>query len=38
MSHEAATYEPKRLNPGETKPTDTKLPAPLLEGKKTLLN
>lgn len=27
MSHETATYEPKKLNPGETKPTDTKLPA-----------
>lgn len=27
MSHEAATYESKSLNPGETKPTDAKLPA-----------
>lgn len=27
MSHEAATYEPRRLNPGETKPADAKLPA-----------
>lgn len=35
MSHGAATYEPKRLNPGETKPTVTKLPASIIRrGKK----